>query len=197
VSAAPRCSPRFEPPCPITVAIEDERGTVVAYGVVADISKKGGCIRTDVLLAQDARFCLRVSFAHLSGVHTAVGTVAWARADPNCSRNRAYCCGVEWLSLGYTLRCRLRQLANGAVHSGKRDRFVFESKWVVKGAWPPPSFVIPSPPSDARWTPSGAPTGPLTLAPRVRPAVHLAQNAGLKRVAISRFPRQRVKEGDW
>ena len=197
MSVPPRCSPRIEPPCPITVAIEEERGTVVAYGVVTDISKRGGCIRTDVLLAQDARLCLRVSFAHPPGVHTAVGTVAWARADPNCSRNRAYGCGVEWLSLGHTLRCRLRQLANVAVPSGKRDRFVYENKWVVNGAWSSPSFVIPSPPSDARWNPSDAKTGPLTLPPRVRAAVRLAQNAGLERAAISRLPRQRVKEGDW
>ncbi|MCG6927473.1 MAG: PilZ domain-containing protein [Acidobacteria bacterium] len=195
VSAPPRCSPRIEPPCPITVAIEEEGGGVVAYGVVADISKWGGCIRTDVLLAQDARFRFRISVASPPEVHTAVGTVAWARADPDCSQASAYSCGVEWISLGYTLRCRLRQLAHGAVPSGKRDRFVFESKWVVNGPWPNPTFVIPSPPA-TRWDPSGPQTGPLTLPSRLRAAVRSKKDVGLERAAVIRLPRQRVRGGD-
>ena len=40
--AAPRrLTPRIIPPTPITLAIEDENGESVAYGVIADISGSG------------------------------------------------------------------------------------------------------------------------------------------------------------
>jgi hypothetical protein len=175
VSAPARCSPRIEPPCPITVAIEEERGTVVAYGVLADLSRKGGCVRTETLLDQGATFIFRMSFAYPPEVHTVLGKVAWARGDPDCSLEQA-CCGVEWLSLGYSLRCRLRQLAKVAVPSGRRDRFLFENAWVVSGAWPPPSLVTPSLHYDARWDPFDPQTGPLTVPQRLRAAVRSAPN---------------------
>ena len=195
MSPPPRCSPRIEPPCPITVAIEEVDGTVIAYGVVADLSKMGGCIRTETLLAQGATLCFRMSFAYPPEVHTVLGKVAWARVDPNCSLEKA-CCGVEWLSLGYSLRCRLRQLARAAVPSGKRNRLVFETTWVVSGAWPPPSHVTPSPHFDARWNPSDPQTGPLTVPQAVRAAVRSASNASHEGASILRLPRQRVKEGN-
>lgn len=195
MSGPPRCSPRIEPPCPITVAIEEERGTVIAYGVVADLSKKGGCVRTESLLPRGATLHFRMSFAYPPGVHTAVGKVAWARREPNGSLEKA-CCGVEWVSLGYSLRCHLRQLAKVAVPSGKRDRFVFENAWVVSGTWPPRSVVTSSPYYEAPVDPFDPQTGPLTVPRRLRAAVRSAPHAGHEEPIILRFPRRPVKEGN-
>lgn len=191
----PRCSPRIEPPCPITVAIEGERGTVIAYGVVADLSKRGGCIRTEFLLPQGVTLCFRMSLAYPPEVHSVIGKVAWAMVDPDCSLEKA-CCGVEWLSLGYSLRCRLRQLAKVAIPSGKRDRLVFENTWVVSGAWPPPSLATPTPHYDARWDPFDPQTGPLTVPQRVRAAARAARHVGSEGASILRFPELRATEGN-
>lgn len=139
-----RYSPRIEPPCPITVAIEEKGGPVIAYGVVADISRKGGCVWTDVLLARGVTFHLRMSFAYPPELHTLAGTVTWARADPHARRKNAYCCGFLWSDLGYSLQCRLRQLTGAAGPRSEKERHLFERKWIVAGPWPPPPAVSPA-----------------------------------------------------
>ena len=161
-----RYSPRIEPPCPFTVAIEEDRGAVVAYGVVADISKRGGCIRTDVLLEVGTTVHLRLSFDYPPEIHTLVGTVAWARSDSKHPEENAYCCGLEWLGIGYSLRGLLRQLTNSAAPPPpNKDQQIFENRWIVAGQWPPPILVVPAPPWHPHGNRSGVETGPATLPP--------------------------------
>jgi hypothetical protein len=130
VSVLSRFPPRVQPPNPITVAIEDDHASVVAYGVMSDISRRGACVQTDVLLAEGARFDMRLSFAYPPEVHRVIGRVAWARADEEGSTKTAYRCGVEWLSLGYTLQCRIRQLTP-PVAPGSEHRFGFDGRWAT------------------------------------------------------------------
>jgi hypothetical protein len=163
-----RHSPRIQPPCPITVAIEERGGRVVAYGVVADVSTKGGCVWTDVLLRRGATLRLRMSFASPPEVHTLQATVAWASIDSHSSLKNAYCCGFRWRYLGYTLQCRLRQLGRLAAPRSEQDRHHFERRWVVGGPWPAPPAATSPPGPVARWDP----LDPLaTLPPGVRPPV--------------------------
>ena len=42
-----RLRARIVPPNPITVAIDDENGLPLGYGVVANVSDAGGCVWTD------------------------------------------------------------------------------------------------------------------------------------------------------
>lgn len=191
MSLLPRCSPRFHPPNPITIAIEDDRRTVVAYGVMADISTGGGCIHTDVLIVDDATFNLRLSIASPPEVHTALGRIAWTKSDPECSQVTAYCCGVEWLSLGHTLRCRLRQLSDEAVRSGNRDRFMLVNMRLERVARPSPNRKLL-----AEWNlDTGPQTQPVGIAKRARAAGGSAPGAGHERASVLRFPRDRVKDG--
>lgn len=148
-----RYFPRIQPPCPITVAIEEQGGRVIAYGVVADVSTRGGCVWTDVLLRRDATLRLRMSFAYPPEVHTLQATVAWAARDPHASLKNAYCCGFRWRHVGYALQCRLGQLGRLAVPRSERDRHHFERKWIVDGPWPVPPGAAPSPGRVTRWDP--------------------------------------------
>ncbi len=193
MSLLPRRSPRIQPPNPITIAIEDDHGTIVAYGVMADISTGGGCIHTDVLILDDATFNLRLSVAFPPEVHTAVGRIAWTRSDPECSQMRAYCCGVEWLGLGHTLTCRLRQLTNEAVCSGNEDRFIFDNMRVWRVGTPSPSRKLFAP-GNADLE-AGPQTRPLTITERARATHGSAPGSSHERASILRFPRRHVKYG--
>ena len=68
---------RIVPPNPITVAIDDENGLPLGYGVIANVSDAGGCIWTDGRLEPGARLGLRVSFAHPPEVHEVAALVVW------------------------------------------------------------------------------------------------------------------------
>jgi len=103
-----RLSLRIEPPCPITVAIEEDPGTLVASGVVADISQKGVCIWTGVRLSVGATLLFRLNF-DLGDVHTLAGTVVWEAVDPGWSLRSAHYCGVKWLDVRHA-RGLLRQV---------------------------------------------------------------------------------------
>lgn len=126
-----RSAPRIEPPCPITVAIAREDGTVVAYGVVADISRSGGCIWTDVLPEVGTTVHLRLSFTRPTELHALAGSVAWASADAGEAGADACRCGLTWLDVGNTLRQRLRQLVNSAIPTSRSELYVFANRWVV------------------------------------------------------------------
>jgi hypothetical protein len=116
VSAPVRHSPRIQPPCQIVVAIAEDGGREVAYGVVVDISRTGACVWTDMLLPRGAQMRLRMSLSYPPEVHALGGEVTWARPDPESPLKNAYCCGFRWLSVGYTLRRRLDQLASTGLH---------------------------------------------------------------------------------
>jgi cyanate lyase len=95
----------------MTVAIEDESGLPIAYGVVANVSESGACVWTDGIIARSSRLRLRVSFAHLSEVHEVAAVVVWEGAE-NASRGAAMRrFGVEWLDASDSCVTRLRELA--------------------------------------------------------------------------------------
>lgn len=154
VSAPVRHSPRIQPPCQIVVAIAEDDGRELAYGVVVDISRTGGCVGTDLLLPRGAPLRLRMSLSYPPEVHTLEGEVTWARADPESPLKNAYCCGFRWLSVGYTLGCRLDQLTSLAVPLREQDRQAFQKRWVVKGGWAPGRIIHPRPNGVAPWSPS-------------------------------------------
>jgi hypothetical protein len=120
------------------VAIDDDDGKVLAYGVIFDISKTGGCIWTDVLMTVGETVHLRLSFVNPPEIHTLVATIAWARPDSTAPGRNAFSCGLEWLGVGHALRERLRQLVNAALPAHEKERFLFERRWAVAStAWPP------------------------------------------------------------
>jgi hypothetical protein len=94
----------------MTVAIEDESGLPIGYGVVANVSESGACVWTDGIIARSSRLRLRVSFAHLSEVHEIAGIVVWEGAEkaPGAAMRRF---GVEWADASTACVARLRELA--------------------------------------------------------------------------------------
>ena len=126
-----RHSPRIVPPAPITVAIEEEGGPLVAYGVIADISGSGACVWTDAHLAIGSTLQFRISFAHPPEVHELVGSVVWVRDARDRMRNSAYQCGIEWLGATQACRIRLRALAQRAVPPTYPGQQPYEKAWVV------------------------------------------------------------------
>jgi hypothetical protein len=152
MSEAHRGSPRIEPPSPTTVAIEEIRGWVTAYGVLADVSKTGGCIWTDTLLGVGRRIHLRLSFAYPPEIHTLVATVVWASVARGPTKH-ACRCGVRWVGLGYTLRSRLRQMIRSAVPGPGKDLHLFETHWIVQEERPGPPGGMGSPTDQPRRPP--------------------------------------------
>jgi hypothetical protein len=195
VPALPRCPPRIHPPNPITVAIEDDRGTVIAYGVMADISRGGGCIQTDVLILNGATLDLRLSFAYPPEVHDVVGRIAWARPDVDASLAEAYRCGVEWVRLGYTLTCRLGQLTRETARSGKERRLVSGDRRVGRLVRPASGTIL-TPTEHALWSPSGPQTQPVATSRRAGAVSRDVAGASLERADILRFTRQRAGKKD-
>jgi hypothetical protein len=194
VSQLPRCPPRIHPPNPITVAIENDRGTVVAYGVLADISRGGGCVQTDVLIMNGATFGLRLSFAYPPEVHDVVGRIVWARPDADSSLTAAYRCGVEWVSLGYTLTCRLGQLTRESVRSGKEHRLASGDQPMGRLVRPASGTILA--PMEPTLFPSGPQTRPVATKPRIGPASREAAIASLGRSGVLNFTRRRVIKKD-
>jgi hypothetical protein len=132
-----RLSPRIVPPWPITVAIEEDCGPVLAYGIIADISGSGARVWTYVHVAVGAALQFRISFAAPPEVHEVVGAVVWAHDCRDRSSKNISQCGVEWLSSGYCCRARLRELASRAVPPRQKELFPFEKPWTIKNDWPP------------------------------------------------------------
>jgi hypothetical protein len=127
-----RRSPRIVPPAPITVAIEEDDGSPVAYGVIADISGSGACVWTDAHLAIDATLRFRISFAHPPEVHEMAGVVVWVRDDRDRrSLTSSFQCGIEWLGATQACRIRLRALAQRAVPPPQPGLKPYEKAWVV------------------------------------------------------------------
>ena len=104
----PRRRARIVPPSPMTVAIEDEAGFPLCYGVIANVSESGACVWTDGVLATSTRLVLRVSFARLSEVHEIGGIVVWEGLEESAGMRRF---GVEWRDASAACVARLRELA--------------------------------------------------------------------------------------
>jgi hypothetical protein len=111
VYSPPRRSARIVPPSPMTVAIEDETGFVLGYGVIANISESGACVWTDGILARSMRLMLRVSFGRLSEVHEIDGVVIWEGVENRIPGSTVRRFGIEWCDASPACIGRLRELA--------------------------------------------------------------------------------------
>jgi len=126
-----RLTPRIVPTSPITLALEDDKGEPVAYGVVADISGAGACVWTDAALAVGQTLSFRISFAEPPDVHELVGVVVWtepSRESEGCCARRS---GIEWLGATRACRERLRELAGRAVQPAGNEKYPFQERWTV------------------------------------------------------------------
>lgn len=130
MSAPRRLTPRIVPPSPITVAIEDDAGFAVAYGVIADISGNGACVWTDAALAVGTTLSFRISFAQPPDVHEVVGVVVWNETADSGARGTRRA-GVEWLGATRACRERLRDLAGQAVQPPESEQYPFQVRWKV------------------------------------------------------------------
>jgi len=114
----PRQRERIVPPEPITVAIEDDHGLPLAYGVIANVSEAGACVWTDGRLDPGARLALRVSFPRPSEVHDVAAVVVWADQDlgpDGGGLGRRY--GLRWHDASSACVHRVRHLAR--LHRGR------------------------------------------------------------------------------
>jgi len=105
---------RIVPPSPITVAIDDENGLPLGYGVIANVSDAGGCIWTDSLLEPGARLGLRVSFPRPAEVHEAAALVVWGDEGEDRAGCRMRRYGLQWRDASSACVRRLREIALGA-----------------------------------------------------------------------------------
>jgi PilZ domain len=138
LSERKRVTPRIVPPSPITVAVEDDAGHPVAYGVIVDISGSGACLWMDAELAVGATLLFRISFAEPPDVHEVVGEIVWSEAVPDPDGRGGRRCGIEWVGATRACRERLRDLAGRAVRPVEAERYPFQVRWRVA---PPRSEV--------------------------------------------------------
>jgi len=114
------------------VAIEDEAGLPVAYGVIADISGNGACVWTDATLPVGTTLSFRISFAQPPEVHEVVGVVVWCELATEAEGRGSRRSGVEWLGATRACRERLRELAGRAVEPAEAEQFPFQARWKVR-----------------------------------------------------------------
>jgi hypothetical protein len=126
-----RLTPRIVPSSPITVAIQDDDGNPVAYGVVADVSGSGACVWTDAALAVGTTLSFRISFAQPPEVHELIGVVVWCEVATEAEGRGTRRSGVEWLGSSRACRERLRELAGRAVEPGGIEQYPFQFRWKV------------------------------------------------------------------
>ena len=109
-----RITARIVPARPITVAIEEEGGKTVAYGVIANISEGGACLWTDGFLRVGTHLQLQVSFAKPPELLEVAGLVLWGQVcRAKSGETRKY--GLEWKGTPLYARERLRDLASRPV----------------------------------------------------------------------------------
>ena len=107
----PRQRARIVPPSPITVAIDDENGFPLGYGVIQNVSEAGACIWTDGSLEPGARVVLRISFARPSEVHEVSARVVWGDEGEDRSGTPTQRYGLQWGDASAACVQRLRDLA--------------------------------------------------------------------------------------
>jgi hypothetical protein len=130
-----RLTPRIVPPDPITVAVERNAGSLLSYGVVADISSRGACVWTETHLEVGSTLRFRVSFSRPPEVHALVGTVVWdCAALPERGRRDTARCGIQWLGAPRRCRLLLRDLAERAVPPARVEQRRFQRPWRVANA---------------------------------------------------------------
>ncbi len=124
---------RIVPPSPITVAIDDENGLPLGYGVIANVSDAGGCVWTDGVLDPGARLGLRVSFSQPSEVHEAAALVVWGAEGEDRAGCRMHRYGLRWQDASSACVRRLRDLALGVAP---------ERRTPARGTGPVPRPVV-------------------------------------------------------
>jgi PilZ domain len=126
-----RLTARIVPPQPITVAITEEGGAPLAFGVIADISEGGGCVWTDAHLSVEATLEFRISFARPSEMYSVIGSVVWGQDRlPGAGHGgRRY--GIRWLATTVKYRRRLRELADRAMPPRELGPYRFQKPWTV------------------------------------------------------------------
>lgn len=112
----PRLRSRIVPPNPITVALDDENGLPLGYGVIANVSDAGGCIWTDRALEPGAWLCLRISFACPAEVHEVAAQVVWADEGQDRAGTPTRRYGLRWHGTPTACLTRLNDLALRAAH---------------------------------------------------------------------------------
>jgi hypothetical protein len=119
VHTPPRQRARIVPPSPITVAIDDENGLPLGYGVIANVSEAGACIWTDGSLEPGARLVIRISFARPSEVYEVSARVVWGDEGEDRTGAPMLRYGVQWGDASTGCVQRLRDMALRAT-SGER-----------------------------------------------------------------------------
>jgi len=111
---AERLTARIVPARPITVAIAENDGRAVAYGVLANLSDGGACLWTNGFLRVGMHLHLQISFAQPPEMHEATGLVVWGQMCRATEREtRMY--GLEWRGTPVRSRARLLELASRPV----------------------------------------------------------------------------------
>ena len=104
-----RLTARIVPARPITVAIAENDGRAMAYGVLANLSEGGACLWTNGFLRVGMHLQLQISFAQPHEMHEATGLVVWGQMCRTERETRMY--GLEWRGTPVQSRERLRELA--------------------------------------------------------------------------------------
>jgi PilZ domain len=109
----PRHGTRIVPHRPISVAIDDENGLPLGYGVIPNVSEAGACVWTNCHLEPGGRLVLRVRFAHPA--EQVAARVVWTREgdDPlGGPPLRRY--GLQWQDFSSACVPRLLHLVREA-----------------------------------------------------------------------------------
>jgi hypothetical protein len=127
-----RVTPRIVPPQPVTVSVKEIVGSgATGYGVLADISKRGGCVHTDKELELAVVYEFHISFSNPPEVHDVLGEVVWAQDEAGGPGGGVRRYGVEWIDADRGFRSRLRDLASRAAPPDERESSLFEKPWTV------------------------------------------------------------------
>ena len=104
-----RAAARVVPRDPITVGVE-AGDRLVAFGVVANISKLGACVLTDFDFRSEAPLSFCLSFPREAQPLSAPGRVVWLRGEGSADVR----CGLEFVGLPERDEVRLRGLIGRA-----------------------------------------------------------------------------------
>ena len=110
-----RLRARVVPSNPITVAIDDECGLPLGYGVIANMPMRVGVFGRIATWKPGARLSLRVSFPHPAEVHEAAALVVWGDEgeDPAGTGCTATACAGTTLRLPACGACARSRSALG------------------------------------------------------------------------------------
>jgi hypothetical protein len=92
------------------VAIEDDSGLRMGYGVITNVSLGGACVFTDGRFPEGSHLRLRLSFCQPPEVHEVSGVVVWERSGEHKRDTSTRRIGVEWRETPPACEQRLREL---------------------------------------------------------------------------------------